>query len=100
MQAVVIALAIVQEERRWPGLAGAVTPLKKYRMLIRIAHVDAQSLVPAICDASQRRIQRMAQVGDHCGKRIGEVFVLAAPEAVARHYNAAAKQLLLCITLR
>src|SRR5215475_10480198 len=90
MQAVVIALVIVQEEWRWPGLAGAVTPLKKYRMLIRIAHVDAQSLVPAICDASQRRIQRLAQVGDHCGKRIGEVFVLTAPEAVARHYNAAA----------
>src|SRR5215475_2972447 len=100
MQAVVIALAIVQEERRWPGLAGAVTPLKKYRMLSRIAHVDAQSLVPAICDVGQRRIQRIAQAGDHCGQRIGKVLVLAASETVTRHHNTAAKQLVLGITFR
>src|SRR5262245_39261166 len=99
MQAVVIALPVVQEERCWPGLAGAMAPLKKCCMLIRIAHVDAQSLVPAVRDAGQRWIQRAAQGGDHCGKRIGEIFVLAAPEAVARHHDAAAEPALLCIAL-
>src|SRR4029450_12100683 len=57
MEAVVIALAIVQEERCWPGLTGAMAPLEKRRMLIRIAHVGAQSLIPAVRDADQRRIQ-------------------------------------------
>src|SRR5215475_5811301 len=91
MQAIVIALAVVQEERCWPRLAGAMTPLKKCRMLLWIAHVDAQGLVPAVRDAGQWRIQRMAQAGDHGRKRIGKVFVLAAPKAVACHHNAAAK---------
>src|SRR5437773_9707600 len=48
MQAVVIALAVVQEERCRPGLAGAMAPLEKCRMLLRIAHVDAQGRVPAV----------------------------------------------------
>src|SRR5262244_1186394 len=40
MQAVVIALAVVQEEWRWPGLAGAMAALEKGRMVDRIAHLD------------------------------------------------------------
>ena len=40
----------------------------------------------------ERRIERRAQRRDELGQRIGEVFVLAAPEAVPGHDDAAAEQ--------
>ena len=56
---------------------------------IAIAH----RLVPAVGDLGERRIERGAQRRDQRRQRIGEVLVLAAPEAVARHDHAAAERL-------
>src|SRR6266568_15707 len=41
MQAVVITLAVVQEERGRPGLASAMAPFEKGRMRLRIVHIEA-----------------------------------------------------------
>ena len=49
-------------------------------------------VVPAVGDRGERRIERRAQLGDELRQRIGEVLVLAAPEAVAGHHDAAAEQ--------
>src|SRR5687767_15747813 len=49
MQAVVVAHAVVQKERRGPGLPGIMTAGEKGGMLVGIAHVDTQCGVPAVC---------------------------------------------------
>src|SRR5258706_14221263 len=60
MQAVVIAFSILQQERRRPGLAGAMTAVQEFRMIVRITNGDAHHLVPAIGDAGEARIKRSA----------------------------------------
>ena len=53
MQAVVVALGVLQEERRRLGLPGTMTAVEKVRVVVRVAHVDLHRLVPAVRDAGQ-----------------------------------------------
>ena len=91
MQAVVVAFAVLEEERRGLGLPGGMAAVEKFGVLGRIAHVDLHRLVPAVGDLGKRRIERGAQRCHDVGQRIGEVLVLAAPEAVPAHDDAAAE---------
>ena len=54
-------------------------------------HSSRSRLPPA------RWIERRAQFADRCRQRIGEIFVFAAPETVARHHDLAAEVLLAII---
>ncbi len=98
VQAVVIAFSILQQERRRPGLAGAMTAVQESRVVVRVANGDIQGFVPAIGDAAEARIQRRAQAGDEPGQGVGEVFVFAASETMASHHDAAAELLVDLIT--
>src|SRR5437868_2230556 len=96
MQAIIVAFAILEQERGRTFLSGLVTALEKGRMLFRITHRGAEHLVPAIGDLRQVRIEAGAQVGDDAGKRIGEILIFAAPETVPAHDDMAAE----LVTLR
>src|SRR3546814_14995517 len=61
-------------------------------MVSREARCDSQRGVPAVGDFRQRRVERFAQASNDLRQRIGEVAVLATPDAVARHDDAAAEQ--------
>ena len=55
------------------------------------AYLDLEPLVPSISDWSQMRIHRGAHAFHDRRQRIGEVAILAAPVAVARHDDPAAE---------
>src|SRR5258706_8844224 len=97
MQAVVVSRAVLQEERRRPGLPGAVAATEKSRMMARIADVDSHDLTPAVRDERKPRVELGAQGGDDLGKGMGKILVLAAPEPVPLHHDTAAKSVLRCI---
>src|ERR1700724_3331059 len=48
MQAVVVALTVLQEERRRLGLSGVVAAVQKRLVAIRIAHRHAHRLIPTV----------------------------------------------------
>src|SRR5436190_8802182 len=89
VQAVVVAGAIAQQQRRRAGLSRGMAAGDEVGVLCRIAHLDTHRLVPAVGDRRQARIEGSPQVGDDTGQRIAEVLVLAAAEAVPRHHDAA-----------
>ena len=91
MQAIVVAFAVLQQQRRRAGLPGGVAALQESVVAFGIADVDAHRLVPAIGDAGKLRIQRRAQLRDQVRQRIGKILVLAAAKAVASHDDAAAE---------
>src|SRR5258706_11548839 len=94
MQAVVVSRFVLQEERRRPGLPGAMAATEKSRMIVRIADLDPHDLIPAVRDERKLRVEHGAQPRDDLGKGIGKILVLAAAEAVARHHDPAAKSVL------
>jgi hypothetical protein len=61
------------------------------RVLARIARLDAHHFVPAVRDRREMRINGAPHAFDHIGQRVGEILVLAAPETVALHHDAAAE---------
>ena len=60
-------------------------------MGLGIADIDSHGFVPAIGDITKLRIQRGSQFRNQVRKRIGKIFVLAAPETVACHHDPAAE---------
>ncbi len=66
-------------------------------MGLGIADIDSHGFVPAIGHATKLRIQHRPQFRDQVRKRIGKVFVLAAPETVASHHDPAAEMLVIGI---
>ena len=91
VQAVVVALAILQQQRRRPRLPGVMTALQERRVRRGIADLDPHRLVPAVGGRRQPCIQRRPQLRDQIRQRIGEVFVFAAAKAVAAHHDPAAE---------
>src|ERR1700761_2377127 len=65
--------------------------LDERRVLARIPRLDTHYLIPAIGDRREMRVDRAPRAFERFGQRIREVLVLAAPEAVALHHDAAAK---------
>src|SRR5207249_9423572 len=95
VQAVVVALLVLEDERRRPALAGGVAALEKCPVIRREARVDSQTCVPAVRDLGEPGIERGTRRGDDLGQGIAEVLVLAAAEAVSRHHHAAAEKIVL-----
>ena len=91
MEAIVIPLAVLQQQGCRLRLAGLVAPVEEGLVIIRIPRFNSHGRVPAIGDPGKGWIQGSAQAGDGFGKRMSEVFVLAPPKAVARHHNTAAE---------
>ena len=91
MQAIVVAGAIAQQERRRPRLAGGAALRAEGRVLGRIPGRDAHRPVPAVGDRGEPRIEVAAQLADGVGQRLGEIFVLAPAKTVARHHDGRAE---------
>ena len=91
MQAVVVVRPVLEQKRCRSDLPGGVAASQKIGMRFRIAHVDAQRLIPAIGDRRQPGVEGRAQVGDDWRQRIREVLVFAAPVTMPGHDDATAK---------
>jgi hypothetical protein len=57
VQAVVVAGAVLQQQGRWPPLAGGVAALEKRRMVIGKARGQTHARVPAVGDRRQAPIE-------------------------------------------
>src|SRR5262245_7643628 len=91
MQAVVVAGPVSQQQRRRPRLPRLMAAAEERLVRVREARRDLHRLMPAIGDRRQPRVERGAQVRDDRRQGIAEILVLAAPETVARHDDAAAE---------
>ncbi|MNJ70404.1 hypothetical protein D3C77_668550 [compost metagenome] len=56
MQAVVVAGAVLQDQRRGPPLPGVVATLQKGGVIIGVLHGDAHLPVPPVGDGRQARV--------------------------------------------
>ena len=99
MQAVVVALTVSEKERRGPALTRPMAAIEKGRVIPWKLDVDAHRCVPAVRDGRKARVKCCSQLLDYVGQWVGEVFVLAPAEAVARHDDAAAKALFVDVDL-
>jgi AcrB/AcrD/AcrF family len=99
VQAIEVAGAISQQQRRRPPLAGCLATVEIGRVRRRITLVDPEQLVPGIGDRRQRPVEGRAQGRDQFRQRIGEVLVFALSKAVPRHDHAAAERRVLRISL-
>src|SRR6202042_1945357 len=100
MQTVIVAFAVLQQKWRRPKLAGIVTPGQERLVASGVTDIDIHRLIPPDSDGLEARIESGAQFRDRLRQRIGEIFVFAAPEAVAAHHNPAAKYLVFGIERR
>jgi len=90
VQAVVVVLAVLQDKRCRPELAGGVAAPDEIGMLGRVTHVDAHDFVPPVRYRRETWIDGRPQRIDQIWQRIVEVFVFTAPKTVPRHHDAAA----------
>ena len=72
-------------------VAGGVATLQKRFMTLGVSDIDPHGFIPAIGSIAKLRIKRRPQLRDQFRKRIGEIFVFAAPKAVASHHHPAAE---------
>ena len=91
MQAIVVAGAIAQQERRRPRLTRRMAAGAERLVLGGVADVDAHRRVPAVGERREPPIEAATERDDQVRQRIGEIFVLAPAEAVARHHDARAE---------
>src|SRR4051812_45489453 len=92
MQAIVIARAILEDERSRPHLPRLPTSCEERLVVLRIGDTDAETKRPVICDPRQAGIETRPQLRHERWQRIGEILVFATPEAVSGHDDAAAIQ--------
>jgi hypothetical protein len=64
MEAVVVAFAVLQQQRRWLRLPGAVAAFQEIAMPLRILHVDLHREIPSVGNGRQFRIKALAQFLD------------------------------------
>jgi hypothetical protein len=100
VQAIVVARAVLQQKRRRTRLAGRVAEREERGVRFRTARLKRHALVPGVRNRRKSLVKRSAQGGDRLRKRIGELFVLALPEAVVRHDDVAAEAPILRIERR
>jgi hypothetical protein len=92
MQTVVVTLAILQQQGRWPQLSGIVASLEEFRMRLWIGDLDSHQAVPAIGNLCQSRIDGCSNLGNELGQWIVEVLIFASSETMSRHDDAASKE--------
>src|SRR5260221_8540578 len=91
MEAVVIAFAVVEQQRCWFHLPGVVAAFKEIAVASRISHVDLHLGVPAVGDGYQLRVEIFPELLNDARKGIVEVLVFTLSEAVPAHDDAAAE---------
>src|SRR5690348_5306263 len=91
MQTVEIACTIFQKQGRRPFLTSAMALLEEIRKPFWIAKLDAKPFGPLIGERRQLGIDRIPELLNGLGEWIGEIFIFAAAESIARHFNARAK---------
>ena len=91
VQAIVVARPISQQERRRFCLSRCMASRAERFVVGGVADRDAHRLIPAVGDRRKPRIEAAAKRADELGQRVGEIFVLAAAEAVLRHHDAGAE---------
>jgi hypothetical protein len=82
VQTIVITLAVLQEQGRWPRLTGIVASLNEFRVRLGIADIDTHRDVPTIRNRGEPRIDSVAKLCDDFGQRIVEILVLASSKAM------------------
>src|SRR5215212_636617 len=97
VQTVVIACAVLEDQRCWLILSRLMTALYKFGIRRRIANVNSHRLVPTISDRNQMRIKRRAKSCNQTRQWIAEIAILSTSEAMALHHNLTAKDLFLVI---
>ena len=91
MQTVEIACTIFQKQGRRPRLAGVMALLEEIRKPLRVMNIGAKPFGPLIRERGQLGIDRIPELLNGLGEWIGEIFIFAAAESIARHFNARAK---------
>ena len=99
VQAVIVVRFVLQEQRRRSGLARLMTAREKFRVIFRISRVDSHCLIPSIRDRHKLRVDCRSEFFDKVWQRVVEVLVLSASETMARHYDMAAKDVVLSIEI-
>ena len=89
VEAIEIAGSVLEQKRGGASLSGGVAALGERRKGRGEAFGGAELGHPIIGDRGEPRIEMFAETGDERGERIGEILILAAPEAVALHVDPA-----------
>jgi hypothetical protein len=97
VQAVVIVGAVLEQKRCRSSLTGLVASPDEVCMFIWIANINTHRLVPSIGDRNKMRIDSLPEARNEAGQRIAEIFVFAAPETMACHYNMTAEDIVVWI---
>jgi hypothetical protein len=93
VQAVVVLGPVLEQQGRRPVLAGLMAARDEGGVVTRKPDIHPHSLVPAIGQRSQVRIERGPQRLNEGRQRVAEVAVFAATEPVPRHNDLAAEAL-------
>ena len=91
MQAIEIAGHVFQQQGGRTRLSSRMALAQKGFMVRRITRPQSHPLVPTVRNRREAWIEPGPQRADRTGKRIGEIFVFAAAEAVPPHDDAAAE---------
>ena len=100
VQAVVIALTVLEEQRRRAGLPRSVAALDKRGMGSRKADIESHPLVPTVGDSCELGIKSGPQLLDQGRQRICEVFIFTASKAVSSHDDVATESFIYIIEAR
>ncbi|MNV18036.1 hypothetical protein D3C71_1088450 [compost metagenome] len=100
VQAVVVASAVLQQQRGGTHLACGMAAGNEVGMPRGVAHIDAHGGVPLVGNGRQVRVQCLAQPGHQTGQRVAEVPVFALAKAVALHHHAAAEGALIRVAIK
>ena len=91
MQAVIIAFAILQQQRSRPDLSRIMASSDKIGMHLRITHLRPHGRVPTIRNRRKPGIDHGTQPFDNSGQRITEVLILSTSKAMPPHHDTASK---------
>jgi hypothetical protein len=91
MEAVVVAGAVLEEQRRRSQLARSVASPQEVRVLLWVANLNPHRFVPSIRYWSKPRIQRGTKAANERRERVVEVLVFASTKTVSPHDHPAAE---------
>src|SRR5579864_7929138 len=100
MQTIEITAHVLQQQRSRLDLARGVAARQKRSVRSGIAGLEAHQLVPAVGNRREAAVKNRAQSLHDGRKRVAEIAVLAAPEAVTRHDHPASESVFEPVQLR
>jgi hypothetical protein len=91
VQAIVVAGAIAQQERRRPRLTRLMAAREERFVLGGVSYLDVHHRVPAVGDRREPPIKAATQRDDEIGQGVGEIFLLSPAKATGGHHDARAE---------